>query len=109
LYLSIIARLLGRDIPIANIVRQTPHPRREERTRIPMGNKLGYIVMLHPDDAAKNFRNTPTRIHPTAHIAEAEATRLAKEYPNQRFCVGVIYKHYMSYNKIVEVEYERSE
>ena len=61
--------------------------------------------MLHPDDTAANFRNAPTRFHPTWTIAEAEATRLSKDFPGQRFCIGVVYEHYVSEIKTTAVPY----
>jgi hypothetical protein len=66
-----------------------------------------YIVMLHPEDVPyTGFKITPTILHKNTGDAEVEARRLARQHPDKRFLVGVIYKHVISYTKTAECHYE---
>jgi hypothetical protein len=66
-----------------------------------------YFVFAHPEDKGKHYNSIPTVLHNTAIDAEKEAERLAVQEPGVRFCIGVIYKHFVNVPtpKINEVDY----
>jgi hypothetical protein len=72
-----------------------------------MTQRYKYFVFAHPEDKGKHYNPIPTVLHDTAITAEHEAERLAAQEPSVRFCVGVIYKHYVNVPvpKINEVDY----
>ena len=55
-----------------------------------------YFVFAHPQDKGNNFSPSPTKLYDSVIAAECEAQRLARLEPKVRFCVGVIYKHYVN-------------
>ena len=72
------------------------------------GPKYKYFVFAHPEDKGRNYNSIPTVLHNEAWQAEKEAERLARCESSVRFCVGVIYKHYITAPvtiPITEVEY----
>jgi hypothetical protein len=66
-----------------------------------------YFVFAHPEDKGKHYNTIPTVLHVDAIAAEHEAERLAAQEPSVRFCVGVIYKHFVNVPipKVNEVNY----
>jgi hypothetical protein len=66
-----------------------------------------YFVFANPEDKGKHYNSIPTVLHDTAIDAEKEAERLATQEAGVRFCVGVIYKHFINIPKpkVVEVNY----
>jgi hypothetical protein len=70
-------------------------------------SRYEYFVFAHPEDKGKHYNSIPTVLHNTAIDAEEEAKRLAIQEPAVRFCVGVIYKHFVNVPtpKVNEVNY----
>jgi hypothetical protein len=66
-----------------------------------------YFVFANPEDKGKHYNSIPTVLHERAIDAEEEARRLATQEPAVRFCVGVIYKHFVNVPvpKVNEVNY----
>jgi hypothetical protein len=73
--------------------------------------KYKYFVFAHPEDKGRHYNSIPTVLHNSAITAGHEAERLAAQEPSIRFCVGVIYKHYVNVpvTKINEVDYGYSD
>lgn len=64
-----------------------------------------YIVMRHPDDC-QNWQNLVKTQHATIGLAEDEAKRLSVQHMNTRFCVGVIYEHFITFATTKQVSHE---
>ena len=63
-----------------------------------------YIVLRHPDDCP-GWKNSITKLHDNVQSAETEAKRLSVQHMNTRFCIAVIYAHYISYAETKKVDH----